>query len=94
MSVKCSDFYGEANGEHWHAWHNGMRSVPGVFVDVNASTGREDEWGYADLEITPWGYETADGVPAGAQVRMFLPRAVCEAIAKWVEDERRRERAR
>lgn len=90
MSVKCSEFYDDVDGDHWHVWHNPMRQKAGVFVDVNRPQGREDEWGYADLEVTPW-QELPDGTLAGADVRLFLPRAVCEGIAKWVADEKRRE---
>lgn len=80
MSVRCSLFYGDADGHHWHAWHNPIRSRRGVFVEVCRGYGEDDDWGYPELEVEVF----KDG--SGAELQLFLPRAVCEAIAKWVAE--------
>ena len=66
MSVRCGIFYAEAQGTHWHAWHNPMRSREGVFVEVNREFGADDEWGYQDLEVETW--------LTGADIRLHIQR--------------------
>ncbi len=86
MSVRSSIFYGiAADGHHWHVWHNGMRSKPGVFVDINKPN-TVDEWGYDEISAEPWPKEElAD--ETGAEVKLHLPLDVCAAIGKWAAEE-------
>jgi hypothetical protein len=83
MSIKGSYF----SDDKWHVWENAAArargsSHSGLFVEATIGEPVFDEWGHPDLEVSVHGV----AINGHADVSLFLPRAVCEAIAKWVKD--------
>ncbi len=77
MSVRVSKFY---KGK-WHVFETGRHGSEGLFVRADSFSGNaEDGDGYADFELNQ--------EPVAADWQVFLPREVCDAIAKWVASEK------